>query len=35
MAEPSQVWGLILRGNQQTWEIKAGMKTNMALTVCC
>lgn len=24
MAEPSQDWGLILLGNQQTWEIKAG-----------
>lgn len=26
MAEPSQDWGLILLGNQQTWEIKAGRK---------
>lgn len=24
MAEPSQDWGLILWGNQQTWEIKVG-----------
>lgn len=24
MAAPSQDWGLIPLGNQQTWEIKAG-----------